>query len=208
MDAQQRRFSDDDDAIDKFNKVGSVPVARRTPEQRKKDLDDTLNWLRNKGKDDDITDPTGEFRKLDSMLPHRRGQTPEDRARELEGALDWLRNRDVSPSEDEGLPAFNKAGSVPFARRTPEQRTEDLDNALNWLRNKGKDDDTNDPTGEFRKLDSMLPVRRGQVVWPAYHGEVVEVVDPQSRVVRSREEAVLRRHDAPRFAPPSARSLS
>jgi hypothetical protein len=35
----------------------------------------TLDWLRNKGKDDDKTDPTGEFRKLDQLMPQKRGQT-------------------------------------------------------------------------------------------------------------------------------------
>ena len=37
-----------------------------------------MNWVCNKGKDNDITDPTGEFRKLDQMFPKKRGQTPGD----------------------------------------------------------------------------------------------------------------------------------
>jgi hypothetical protein len=50
----------------------------------------TLDWLRNKGKDDDKTDPTGEFRKLDQLMPQKRDQTPESRSRDIEGALDWM----------------------------------------------------------------------------------------------------------------------
>jgi hypothetical protein len=64
------------------------PISRRKREERAQDLEDTLNWLRNKRKDGDRTDPSGEFRKLDSMLPKKRKHTPEERAREIEGALD------------------------------------------------------------------------------------------------------------------------
>jgi len=112
-------------------------VSRRTPEQRAKDLDNALNWLRNKGKDDEKNDPTGELRKLDKLLPNKPGQSPKDRARDIEGALDWMRNNNVSPDDEDAVDKFNKIGSVPMSRRTPEQRAKDLDDALNWLRNKG-----------------------------------------------------------------------
>jgi hypothetical protein len=54
--------------------------------------------LRNKGNKEDLTDPTGELRKLGSLLPKKRGQTFSERAREIESALDWLRNKGVSPN--------------------------------------------------------------------------------------------------------------
>ena len=152
----------DDDDIPEFEKLGSIPVSRRTPEQRAKDLEDALNWMRNKGTDDESNDPTGQFRKIDSMLPKRPGQTPEERAREIEGALDWMRNNGVSPDSVDSIPGFDKIGSVPTSRRTPEQRAKDLEDALNWMRNKGDNDDVPDPTGEFRKLDQMLPKKKGQ----------------------------------------------
>jgi hypothetical protein len=57
------------------------------------DIENTLNWVRNKGKDDAGNDLTGEFRKLESMMPKKSVQTtPEDRSREIEGALDWMRS--------------------------------------------------------------------------------------------------------------------
>merc|ERR1712183_230700 len=74
---------------------------RSTEQQRSKDLTDALNWLRNKGDDDEKYDPTGEFRKLDSMLPKKRGQSAEDRAIEIEGSLQWLRNNRDPPSDDD-----------------------------------------------------------------------------------------------------------
>eukprot|EP00980_Cylindrotheca_fusiformis_P013283 scaffold3375_cov153-Cylindrotheca_fusiformis.AAC.8 len=152
----------DDSVVEQFKKVGTVQTSRRTPEQRGKDLADALNWLRNKGKDDDVYDPTEEFRKLDSVLPTKKKQTAEDRAREIEGALDWMRAQSVG-QEGEGMPSsFDKVGSIGVSRRTPEQRAKDLQDTLNWLRNKGNDDEKFDPTGDFRKLDSALPKKKGQ----------------------------------------------
>ena len=78
-------------------------MSRRTPEERAKDLEDILNWMRNKGKDDDVNDPTGNFRKFDLMLPNKRDQTPEERAREIKGSLDWMRNNGVSPDDDDAI---------------------------------------------------------------------------------------------------------
>jgi hypothetical protein len=111
---------DDPDTLDKFKKSKSSPMAIRSPEQRAQDLGDALNWLRNKGKDDDANDATGEFRNFDSMLPRKRGQSPADRAREIEGALDWMRSNGVSPDDPTAFDKFNKAGSIPVTRRSPE----------------------------------------------------------------------------------------
>jgi hypothetical protein len=94
---------------------------------------------------------------LNNLLPKKRGQTPEDRAHDIEGALDWLRSKAPGAACDYSIPSFDKIGSVPISRRSPEQRAQDLEDALNWMRNKGDDDDANDPTGDFRKLESWTP---------------------------------------------------
>jgi hypothetical protein len=73
-----------------FNKLGSVPVSRRSPEDCSKDVDDTLTWLP-KGKAG-FEDPTEDFKKIDHLLPNKRNQVPQDRACEIEGVLDWLCN--------------------------------------------------------------------------------------------------------------------
>ena len=114
------------------------------------------------GKDDEANDPTGEFRKLDAMLPKKKGQSPMQRVREIEGKLDWMRSHGLSPETEDAIPSFDTLGAVPIARRAPEERAKDLEDALNWMKNKGKDDDANDPTGEFRSLDAMLPKKKGQ----------------------------------------------
>ena len=59
-----------------IEKLGSIPVSRRTPEDREKDIDDIVRWLRN-GKDDS-DDPTGEFEKIDQMVP-----VSQDRSRRI-----------------------------------------------------------------------------------------------------------------------------
>jgi len=86
----------------KSKKVKAVVTSDRTPKQRSKDLEKILQWMRKgKGKGqkkEDKYDPTGEYRKLDSMLPKKKGETPEDRALEIEGALDWLRSQEDAPA--------------------------------------------------------------------------------------------------------------
>jgi hypothetical protein len=88
-------------------------------------------------------DPTGEFTRVDQLLP-KKGQKPEDRAREIEGALDWMRNNGVSPMDDELNPSFSQLPSVPVSNRSPEDRKKETDNVLNWLRN--PQDQKLDPT--------------------------------------------------------------
>jgi hypothetical protein len=99
-----------DDSIPAFDAIGSSAIRRRSPEQKAKDLQDVLNLMR-KGKDqgeeeDDMYGPTAEFRKLDNLLPTKRGQTPEDRTREIEGALDRLRSQGTTPDPDEATTPF------------------------------------------------------------------------------------------------------
>jgi 5'(3')-deoxyribonucleotidase len=132
----------------------------RCPEEH--DLDAALACMRNKGKADDLTDPTAEFTKFDNVLPKKRGQSSKHRAREIEAALDWLRHKGVRPSDEEGLSSLDKVGSLPVSCRNPEERAKTVDDTLNWLRNKGKDDETTDPPGEFRKLDQLLPQKRDE----------------------------------------------
>lgn len=142
-------------------KIGGIPVSCRTPEQRAKDLSAAMNWVRHGGTDDQPYDPSGEFCKLNGILPKKRGQTPDGRARELESALDWLRSRIVDDLEDHSLPVMGTC--IPFASvatQSPERREKDLHNALNWIRHKR--DSMYDPTGEFKRLDSLLPRKRDQ----------------------------------------------
>ena len=50
-----------------FNKIGSITVSTRSPEDRRKDVEECLNWLR-AGKPDDH-DMADEFQKIVSLLP-------------------------------------------------------------------------------------------------------------------------------------------
>ena len=146
--------------IDAFGKVGSIPVSRRTPEQRAQDRDSALNWLRNKGSEDDALDPTGDFRRLDSSLPRKSPGNDEERARQIESALDWIREKSVNGAFDEDIPSLKKSSGIPLCSRTPDDRIRDMKDVLQWIRNGRKPSD--DATGNFRKVDQVLPRRIGQ----------------------------------------------
>jgi hypothetical protein len=143
--------------LEKFKKLGTIPVSRRTPEQRMKDLRDAMNWTRNKGKDDEAFDPTTDFRKLDGMLPLKKGQSPSDRARAIEMALDWVRTSGPSSVVGDVIEPTVITKSLSVVVRSPEERKKDLLSALNWLRNGKQQSD--DPSGSFKKIDQMLPVK-------------------------------------------------
>jgi hypothetical protein len=50
-----------------------------------------------------------EFKKIDQVLPKKKGEKGKDRAKDIESALDWCTNKEVKPScVDEDSPAFNK----------------------------------------------------------------------------------------------------
>ena len=118
-----------------------------------------MNWIRT-GKPDDV-DMADEFKKIDSMLPRKKGQTPLDRAKEIESALDWCRNKNVLPSDEPNVPGFEKMPSIPVSKRSPEDRKQDTDDILNWLR-KGKPSELDTPNDEFAKIDQLLPQKKGQ----------------------------------------------
>merc|ERR1711935_1144789 len=141
-----------------FEKLGSVPISRRTPEERKRDVDDVMNWLRN-GKPE-FDDPTGDFTRLDQLLPKKKGHTSKDRARDIEGTLDWMRNMGLVLDETEPRELFSRLPLIPSSVRSPEDRKDDVENVLNWLRSPG--DENLDPTGEFSQIDEALPQKRGQ----------------------------------------------
>lgn len=146
--------------LDKFKKLGTIPVSRRTPEQRVKDLQDVSNWMRKRGKNDPASDPTGDFRKLDALLPRKKSQSPDDRSLAIEMALDWVRTSDVPTESDESIQPMAIVGTAPVTFRTPEDRKNDLVSAMNWLRNGKQESD--DVDGNFTKIDKMLPVKPAQ----------------------------------------------
>jgi hypothetical protein len=133
---------DDKELQEGFDKLPSIPVSRRSPEKRKADDDDVITWLRNGMSDSE--DPTGEFKKIDQMLPKKKGESPQDRARDIESGLDWCRNKGVLAclQQDRFYSRFSPQS---------EDRQKDVDNAINWLRNDKSDSD--DPTDEFKNID-------------------------------------------------------
>ena len=134
--------------------------AGQTPEDRAKDIDKALTWLRNGGVDDATESPVpAPFDKMTSLPIDKR--TPEEKARDVEDALNWKRNpkANAGPSTepfksiDQLLP--DKGG------QSPEERANDIDNALTWLRNRGIDEPRFGRDSPFRGVDdSPIPDRR------------------------------------------------
>ena len=60
-------------------------------------MGNVLNWLR-KGKDSKV-DTTGDFAKVEQLLPKKKGQKPEDRAKDIESVLDWMQNKNLSSGD-------------------------------------------------------------------------------------------------------------
>jgi hypothetical protein len=162
---RQRGLTPTDETYDsKLMDVSTMTeIPKRSPEQRSRDLSDALNFLRNKGETDENVDSTGDFSKLNGFLPMKRDQTLEDRAKAIEGALDWIREQGSSADGADDFPSsFIQFPSTSIAKSSPEQRLKDLENSIKWIR-KGKGKSKKyDPTGDFRKLDKLLPKKRGQ----------------------------------------------
>lgn len=99
--------------------------------QRKKDLENIFNWLRNKGKKDNNNGPTGDFRKAwaydsqDEVSRH----TPNYRAHDIEGGfLDyWMCSNRVSLHDNDDMEQFHVVSLVPVPHCTPGERAKDIE---------------------------------------------------------------------------------
>lgn len=58
-----------------FEKLSSVPISMRTPEERSADVNKALDWLRNCKQDSD--DASGDFKRIGQLLPKKKNQTKE-----------------------------------------------------------------------------------------------------------------------------------
>jgi hypothetical protein len=95
----------------------------------------------------DFFDPTGEFKKIDQVLPKKKGEKGKDRVKDIESALDWCRIKEVKPSGvDEDSPAFNK-----IAR--------EIEGALDWIRTDRVSPEDADVLPDFSQIES-IPVSR------------------------------------------------
>merc|ERR1712032_1688718 len=108
-----------------MEKIPSIPVKRRSPEDRQKDVDNIIDWIR-KGRPSNLDSPTNEFKTIDQMLPTKKKQSADDRANDVEGVLNWIRTNNIPsvPTFDENeLPSgIDKLSSIPVKRRSPEDR--------------------------------------------------------------------------------------
>merc|ERR1711904_736667 len=105
----------------KFDKLPSVPVARRSPEDRQKDVDDITDWIR-KGRPSDDDSLTNEFATIDQMLPIKKKQKPDDRAKDIEGILNWMRFNNFPLVSSDLDKSTANTPSFPVTRKSADDR--------------------------------------------------------------------------------------
>merc|ERR1711988_466355 len=139
-------------------KLFSVPMMR-SPESRRKDVDDITDWIR-KGRPSDDDSPMNEFATIDQMLPIKKKQKPDDRAKDIEGVLNWMRSNVPSEPFTDDIEKMS-APFVSMKQRSPEDRQKDVNDIADWIRN-GSPSDDDSPTNEFATIDQMLPPKKKQ----------------------------------------------
>ena len=101
-------------------------------------------------------DPTGDFAKIDQLLPKKPNQTDRSRANAIEQSINWLRNKEINPAFDDGDEPFKKmVGEVPVSTKSPDERLKDVEAVETWLRNPATAVD--DETRDFSVVNQLLP---------------------------------------------------
>jgi hypothetical protein len=111
----------------------------QTPEDRAKDIDNVLTWLRSDGVDLTKDYSPEAFKKIANIrIPD--GRTPDQKANDVEGILKWVRN--PKNNERPETAPFEKVDQLlpPTPGRSLEDRAKDIDSVLTWLRNHGVND--------------------------------------------------------------------
>merc|ERR1711933_166733 len=109
----------EDGVTPSLDKLPSVPVKRRSPEDRQKDVDDITDWIR-KGRPIDNDSPTNEFATIDQMLPPKKNQSPDDRAKDVEGVLNWMRSNNIPSVPDDTAPfQYDEPEFIHLSSRSP-----------------------------------------------------------------------------------------
>merc|ERR1712183_578559 len=113
-----------------MDKLPSIPIKRRSPEDRQKDVDNIIDWIK-EGRPSNLDSPTNEFETIDRMLPKKEKQNADDRAKDIEGVLNWIRTNSVpsvSTFDENDMPlGMDKFPSIPVKRRSLEDRQKDVD---------------------------------------------------------------------------------
>jgi hypothetical protein len=130
-------------------------------------VDNVLTWIRSKK--EDSKEPTDEFKKIDQLMPAKRGQPSENRARDIESALDWMRNKRVlSPTTRVALllTSWDRFPCLAAVQRIV-PGSKDVDDALTWLRNGKADSEI--PLAISRRSTSCCQTRENQRSFSLFH---------------------------------------
>eukprot|EP00537_Pseudo-nitzschia_pungens_P018785 CAMPEP_0172408076 /NCGR_PEP_ID=MMETSP1061-20121228/75664_1 /TAXON_ID=37318 /ORGANISM="Pseudo-nitzschia pungens, Strain cf. pungens" /LENGTH=1396 /DNA_ID=CAMNT_0013144193 /DNA_START=15 /DNA_END=4201 /DNA_ORIENTATION=- len=151
----------------------SVPITRRSPEDRINERNNIIKWIR-QGRDD-VDDPTGDFEFFENLLPNRPLLKPFERSSEIETAIDWARqNNNILPEHFSTHPWTKERNAMYVKPRSPAERLKDLDRILKWIRKGRPNIDNHEPTKEMILVDQLLPKETKQA--PDDRAEEIEGV--------------------------------
>jgi hypothetical protein len=133
---------DDPDLYSVGSRVPSKPLfggKLTLEEQRAKEMEEALSWLRNNDLNyDQMDEPSlATYNKIESMIPGAMEKDANDVAATMESALDWLRSNDASkPFSLDDISIASSFKKVPGLGlgTIEEARVKDMENALSWLR--------------------------------------------------------------------------
>jgi hypothetical protein len=129
------------------------------PEDRAREVEGALDWMRNNGVSPDDADSLDTFKQVGTVPTS--GRTPEQRGKDLDDTLNWLRNKGKADGITDPTGGFRKLGQLLPKKRgqSPGERAREIEGALDWMRNKGVDT-SDEPVPSFDNKLSYVPVSR------------------------------------------------
>merc|ERR1712154_317650 len=122
----------------------SMPKAGLLPEEeKKKAIEESLEWLRNNDLDvEDVDGPTVKTLSKLAGIPLPRKLTDKNKKKTMDNAVNWLRNaesEDLQPIDNGDLECLTKLAGVPMPGISDIDKARALNDALEWLRKNDPD---------------------------------------------------------------------
>merc|ERR1712176_1539575 len=134
------------------------PKKNQSPDDRAKDVESVLNWMRSNNIPSVSSDETTDFRNL-SSVPIKR-KSPEERQKDVDDISDWIRKGRPSDG-DSPSNEFSTIDQMlpPKKNQSPDDRAKDVESVLNWMRSNNIPSVSSDDNKDFRNLPSV-PIKR------------------------------------------------
>jgi len=128
-----------------LSKINKLLPARsgQAEEERAKDMENALDWLRAKGVDIEGLPESTSFDTV-GFGPSVKSSGLGENSKDIDDALNWLRNMDDITLDPTGIFKQLHASLPKKPGQTLEERAVEITNALNWMRNRGLDPTVDD----------------------------------------------------------------